>query len=203
MSTNFAAWWNVPNGSTIETSVIDDGSDINADAGVVRTDNKQYKYDHDEKNSFSGQNYFPEDISREQLYFPKDIGLADHLDNEESCLVVSKQLKKFLESKITSPIEYLSVTIFNHKNQVASNEYFIVNPLNVVDCINLEESEVEWNSLDSEDIDDLEELVFDEGKIDDNMLIFRAKYLDGCIFVHEDLVKEIKKQGFTGNSFEV
>ena len=139
----------------------------------VLTDLKNVEKIYEIQKGISRKNDFPKDACfHMDPGFPKDIGLADHLDNEESCLVVSKQLKKFLESKITSPIEYLSVTIFNHKNQVASNEYFIVNPLNVVDCINLEESEVEWNSLDSEDIDDLEELVFDEGKIDDNMLIW-------------------------------
>ena len=40
---------------------------------------KGYKYDHDEKNSFSGQNYFPENISREQFYFPKEIGFEKEM----------------------------------------------------------------------------------------------------------------------------
>ncbi|MCK5626010.1 hypothetical protein KAI11_04065, partial [Candidatus Bathyarchaeota archaeon] len=107
------------------------------------TDLKNVEKIYEIQKGISRKNDFPKDACfHMDPGFPKDIGLADHLDNEESCLVVSKQLKKFLESKITSPIEYLSVTIFNHKNQVASNEYFIVNPLNVVDCINLEESEV-------------------------------------------------------------
>lgn len=33
-----------------------------------------YAYDHDAQNSFSGQNYFPEDMNRQRFYQPKDIG---------------------------------------------------------------------------------------------------------------------------------
>ncbi|OEJ65407.1 replication-associated recombination protein A [Magnetovibrio blakemorei] len=33
-----------------------------------------YAYDHDAQNGFSGQNYFPEDMSRQRFYEPKDIG---------------------------------------------------------------------------------------------------------------------------------
>lgn len=40
---------------------------------------KGYKYDHDEKDSFSAQNYFPEDLSKEQFYFPKDIGFEKEM----------------------------------------------------------------------------------------------------------------------------
>lgn len=35
---------------------------------------KDYQYDHDTKNGFSGQNYFPDEVKREELYVPKDIG---------------------------------------------------------------------------------------------------------------------------------
>ena len=33
-----------------------------------------YQYDHDMENSFSGQNYFPDEIERCSLYTPKNIG---------------------------------------------------------------------------------------------------------------------------------
>lgn len=40
---------------------------------------KGYKYDHDEKDAFSAQNYFPEDLSREPFYEPKDIGFEKEM----------------------------------------------------------------------------------------------------------------------------
>ena len=33
-----------------------------------------YQYDHEAEEGFSGQNYFPDDMAREQFYAPKDTG---------------------------------------------------------------------------------------------------------------------------------
>lgn len=33
-----------------------------------------YQYDHDAEDSFSGQNYFPDDMARQKFYAPKDVG---------------------------------------------------------------------------------------------------------------------------------
>jgi putative ATPase len=38
-----------------------------------------YIYDHDEKNSFSGLNFFPDKMQRESFYSPKDIGFEREL----------------------------------------------------------------------------------------------------------------------------
>jgi putative ATPase len=35
---------------------------------------KDYAYDHDAKDGFSGQNYFPDDMGRQRFYRPKEIG---------------------------------------------------------------------------------------------------------------------------------
>lgn len=35
---------------------------------------KDYIYDHETKNSFSGQNYFPDQMKRESFYLPKEVG---------------------------------------------------------------------------------------------------------------------------------
>ena len=35
---------------------------------------KDYVYDHDTEDGFSGQNYFPEEMPRQQFYMPKERG---------------------------------------------------------------------------------------------------------------------------------
>ena len=35
---------------------------------------KNYNYDHDTEHGFSGQNYFPDDLPREEFYRPKERG---------------------------------------------------------------------------------------------------------------------------------
>jgi putative ATPase len=43
-----------------------------------------YQYDHDAEGGFSGQNYFPDEMPRQQFYAPKDTGyereIAKRLD---------------------------------------------------------------------------------------------------------------------------
>jgi putative ATPase len=45
---------------------------------------KGYEYDHEAEEGFSGQNYFPDDMARQNLYQPKDTGfereIAKRLD---------------------------------------------------------------------------------------------------------------------------
>lgn len=40
---------------------------------------KGYQYDHDSKNGFSAQNYFPEKMKREEFYIPKNFGFEKEL----------------------------------------------------------------------------------------------------------------------------
>lgn len=40
---------------------------------------KGYRYDHDEEDGFSGQNYFPDEMERRSFYTPKDIGFEREL----------------------------------------------------------------------------------------------------------------------------
>jgi putative ATPase len=40
---------------------------------------KDYAYDHNEADNFSGQNYFPDQMGREQFYDPKGLGFEAEL----------------------------------------------------------------------------------------------------------------------------
>jgi len=40
---------------------------------------KGYQYDHETQNNFSGQNYFPDDMEREEFYHPKEVGFEREL----------------------------------------------------------------------------------------------------------------------------
>jgi len=49
---------------------------LNAPTGMMKDlgYGKDYAYDHDAQDGFSGQNYFPEDMNRQRFYNPKEIG---------------------------------------------------------------------------------------------------------------------------------
>src|ERR1039457_2729633 len=65
---------------------------------------------------------------------PNNTLLADNLFNTCGLIVVSERLKKYLSSQNLVEVEYLSLTIIDHKGRVASTNYFIVHPTNPVNC---------------------------------------------------------------------
>jgi hypothetical protein len=133
--------------------------------------------------------------------FKKQIKLADNLTNPNRVLVASKPLADFFTAKKVPNLEFLPVTIFNHKKKVASNEYCIVNLVTTQDCIDTKKSEVTWNDIDPHYISKMKQIVFDEKKIDKKAALFRAEHLKTLMFIRADLDEEVTAGGFTNVRF--
>jgi hypothetical protein len=133
--------------------------------------------------------------------FKKKIKLSDNLLNPSRVLVASKRLADFFREKKVPNLEFLPVTIFNHKKKVASTEYSIVNLVTTQDCIDTKKSEVTWNNIDPHYISKMKQLVFNEKKIDKTALLFRAEHLSTQMFVRADFAAEVTAAGFTNVKF--
>ncbi len=131
---------------------------------------------------------------------PKAIKLSDNIENITDVPVISQKLMEFVKSYKPKSVEFLPVTIFNHKGRVASKNYFIMNPLIVQDCIDLEKSKVKWWTKDS--IVSWKKLILDTKQIDNTLLLFRAKYHPITIFIRRDFANAIEKEDFTGIEFD-
>ena len=97
--------------------------------------------------------------------YPKAIRLGDCIKNLPGAIVVSKRLKQLLEAAKPANVEYLPVSIINHKGKVASADYFIVNPYRLQDCIDRKQSVLKWNAIDPDLDSTCTKLVIDEGKV--------------------------------------
>lgn len=133
--------------------------------------------------------------------FPRDLQLADNIYNLEGLPVVSGRLKRVVEGRRPPLVEFLPVAIYNHRGRVASVDYFILNPLGQVDCIDLEASDIDWNDIDRELICACFGLVLDERRLDPARLLFRPRYLPTVVLAREDLAGELEAAGFTGLRF--
>ena len=71
--------------------------------------------------------------------------LTDIIANFALLLIASQRLKEIIEKINQGPTEYLPVSIINHKGRVASRDYFIINPLGSYDCLDLEQSEIDYH----------------------------------------------------------
>lgn len=142
---------------------------------------------------------FPEDaVFTMDPDSPYDTLLADNLPNTKMLIVGSRKLKEFIEEQKTKEVEYLPVTILDHRGRVASRDYFIIHPIRPVDCLNLDECGARWSSLDETSISRVKRLVINESKINRKRVLFRAKYFEKAILVRRNLAEAIDAKGFTG-----
>ncbi|PZN25725.1 MAG: hypothetical protein DIU71_19355, partial [Proteobacteria bacterium] len=94
-------------------------------------------------------NGFPSNVTlRMSDRFPDDMLLADNLANTNRLIVISAGLRRFLEDEGVQHIEFLPVTILDHKGRVASADYWILNPVGLVDCLDLDKCQPEWDVID-------------------------------------------------------
>jgi hypothetical protein len=144
---------------------------------------------------------FPDDAyCRMDPEFPKDIQLSDSLYGTVF-LIVSKALKEGLEKEDVRNVEFLPIRVVNHKARTASKDYFIVNPLTVIDCIDTAKSGVTWNAIAAKKIDYCKKLILQEDRVPPECLIFRPLYWPNLIVVRRELADKLNEGGFTGLSF--
>jgi hypothetical protein len=138
---------------------------------------------------------------RMSIDYPKDIQLSDNLYGG-NLVIISNRTKELLESLTASDkIEYLPVEIRNHKGRDASKDYFFMNPLNILDCIDQAKSGVIWNKIDKTRISSCKRLILKDPVIPPDCNIFRPKFMPKAILLRRDLATQLQSHGLTGLSF--
>jgi len=137
--------------------------------------------------------YFPMDPQ-----FPRNIGLADNLQNLDSVAVISDSLRQYLEGKGVPNIQFLPVGIMNHKGKLVANKYFIVNPIHPQDCLDVIGSEPAYYNIAPTEVRRVKRLVLDPKKLVPEVSIFRIKNFWSPILIRAGLANEIVEAGFTG-----
>jgi hypothetical protein len=133
--------------------------------------------------------------------FPDNTVLADSLMNREYLIVGSERLKKFFEERQVELVEYLKVAIRDHKGKIAAT-YYIVNPLNAVECLDLEASGARTSRVLPTHVMAVKKLVLREEAIPPDRQLFRtAGYPQGRI-IRRELASAVEKGGFTGIQFQ-
>lgn len=145
---------------------------------------------------------FPSNVTmRMSDRFPDDVLLADNLANTNGVVVISQAMRAFLEKENVPHVEYLPLTILDHRRRVASKEYFILNPVGLVDCLDVERCQPEWSVFDDGRIDHLKFFALEPSRIDEPRVLFRPRYFTKVVLIREDLAARISEQGLTGVQF--
>lgn len=146
---------------------------------------------------------FPPDAEyRMNDEYPDRVALVDVLHNLDRQLIVHDRLKAWLDTQGVSRVEYLPINVVNHKGRKSREKYFIVNMLYHADCIDQQQTTFKWNSLDEEQMSDVEDLTIDEERVEPGSQLFRLKHLPGPIIAARSLVDQMLEAGFRGFSIE-
>lgn len=131
---------------------------------------------------------------------PKDVALTDSIDNLEGRLVASPRLVAFLQEQQLPDIEYLPVTLLDHKGRVASSDYKVVHCCRVVDCVDQAKSTFTWDGLENPSMV-VSTLALDPRALTEDMRLIRPKFVPGKVLFRADLMQAINQQKFTGLAF--
>jgi hypothetical protein len=133
--------------------------------------------------------------------FPKDVLLEDFLFTGSSPLVASERLRVLLEAEKVPSVEYLPVTLVNHKGRKEKSPYFIVNCLVQPSCIDLEKTKVRRNAINPDICSRVRNLTLDPKRVSANLLLFRLKEYPFIDVYRDSLAAKIEAAKLTGVEF--
>lgn len=144
--------------------------------------------------------WFPE---YEEFQICQDSGilLADVIPTYSKLLLVSEKLKSILESHKVN-CEYFAVAILDKNGRRIDKKYFIVNVLDVVDCIDIEKSSFEMNCINKDQVLYFDKLVLDVSKVPEDKSIFRLKDKTDQVIINHMLARKLLDAGCTGIDFQ-
>lgn len=146
---------------------------------------------------------YPADVElRMDADFPNDIELVESLYSSNNPLIVNEKVTELFASAGVDNVELLPVNVINHKGKRVKPSYFIINILTCVDCIDLDQSVFEYNSIDPDSICFLEKLVLDPERLPTKVKLFRPKHMQQIMLMHRTLVQELEADGARGFIFQ-
>ncbi|HEY8927097.1 MAG TPA: DUF1629 domain-containing protein [Polyangia bacterium] len=131
----------------------------------------------------------------------KGLVVPDMVNNIIGMCIVSKRLKELLERESGASVEYLPVSIANHKGRIAATDCFLVNVLDQVDCIDLARSDVDQHGPKPGLLSGLHRLHIFEDKVPPESKLFRLQAMPEAILIRDDLRAAIEAAGMTGSKF--
>lgn len=177
----------------------------------------------DENDAFAWVTYAPNSLRNEpkewelhegvpvQRWFPKEvtfplaedwgIELTDSPPNSLNLIFASERLKLFLHEHAGARVEFLPIRFQDQKDRLVPEPYFIMNLLEVVECVDLEKSKFRRSEMDPNFIATFYLLVLDEKRIPPQAKLFRLKEKPNLILVREDLAQALVNADFTGMMF--
>jgi hypothetical protein len=168
----FYVWFSLPSGNSCQLTYLDgiESWELHDEKPVLKTLKKKLTLEMD----------------RER---PRNVRLIDA--HEEGALIVaSARLRKLIEAHNPKDIEFLPVTIKNHKGRVASTEYVIVHGSKGLDCIDQKRSKPTHHFIEKKKLSEVEQLILDEARVPKGTHMFRVHNFVYPLWVVDQVLRD-------------
>jgi hypothetical protein len=129
---------------------------------------------------------------------PDDLMLLDNVHNTDGILVASPRLRAFLGERNLADVEYLPISILDHKGRVAAPDYFVIHPVAPVDAIDADASLCKMSRIKKDRIQSMKKLALRPDAIPADRKLFRLKGLWNVALVSRPVADAISAAGFSG-----
>jgi hypothetical protein len=123
--------------------------------------------------------------------------LDDFVANLFRWILCSERARAVI-AKECGNVEIYPLEILNHKKKPVGVPYFFVQPVGVVDCVDLERSEFKRDHAWQDKFLFVYKLVLREQAIPKQLKLFRMKEMPEAIIIRSDLVEKLQAAGATG-----
>lgn len=132
--------------------------------------------------------------------------LCSFIGNTQSLLIVADAVREVIVATSKGEMEVLKFTLFDQKGRPLSDDYWIINPIGTVDCVNKKKSEIEYLDEPGDpyhgEVVGVDRYVLDSRKLKAAPSLFRVPEEPDEYFFKEDLHDKLVKNEFTNFVFE-
>jgi hypothetical protein len=139
---------------------------------------------------------YPEDARIYLDPYNPGLKLTTLLGNSIGYLIVHAAFVERLRSHDMTSVELRPVSIYNQRRRLHSKDYWIVNPLRLIDCLDRKASRIQYASSDPTQIVGIDELVFDSKRLEGAPDMFRIPEQRMSYFISERIIRDIQGRGF-------
>jgi hypothetical protein len=138
--------------------------------------------------------FWPEEarLSLSKTY--KGVKLRSFLGNEQNLILVNRTLCEVVERLCPkAEIEYLPFVLLDHRNRELSKDYYLVNPIGGIECLDKAKSEITYSDAQPKRVLDIAKYVLDRKKLEKAPELFRIGEQSTDYVVSSVLLDEWKK----------
>ena len=113
-------------------------------------------------------------------------------------VIVSARARALIEALGGPQVEHLPVGVEDHEGRLVADDCAVVNPLAVVDAIDVEASGVTWNPIRKTLLSACRSLVVDPARVPPELGLFRLTHLEHTVVVRTELARRLSDAGLVG-----